>query len=337
MKEKITTQEALMRMVNGHQVSQALYVAASLGIADLLAGRSRTSKELAARARAHEPSLYRVLRALASVGVFAEARGRRFSHTALSRELCSDKPSSVGTMALFAGQPHNWAAWGQLLYAVKTGKNAFRRAHGIDVWTYRRRNKSTGAVFDRAMAANTARTLRAVSDYRFSSFKHVVDIGGGQGVFLAEILSRNKGLRGTLFDQPHVVPVARKLFKRKSLTARAAVVEGSFFRSVPGGGDLYLLKHILNDWEDKECVKILRSCRRAMGPAAKLLILTHLVAPPNQGRDTKFRDLHMFVSPGGRKRTTEEYKNLLAEADFKLRSVLSTNTELDILECVPLK
>ncbi len=304
--------------VNGYQVTQAIHVAATLGLADLLADGPRASDDLAAATGAHSDALYRLLRALASVGVFREEDGHRFALTPLGDGLRSDAPESVGGWAAFVGDPYYWQAWGALLHSVRTGENAFRHVHGTDPWTLRARDPDRSAAFDRAMTSLSRQVAAAVLvAYDFGRFETVVDVGGGNGAFLAAILAKHAAMRGVLFDQPHVVSGAGSLLEAAGVADRCEVVGGSFFDAVPRGGDAYVLKAILHDWEDADCVRILRTCRRAMADGATLLVVERELGPPNEHPDSKFSDLNMLVAPGGRERSPEEYAALLEAAGFR--------------------
>jgi hypothetical protein len=309
---------ALRRLANGYQISQAIHVAAVLGIADLLADGPRSSDDLATTTGAHPDALYRLLRALASVGVFHEADERRFTLTDLGAGLRSDAPDSLAGWAAFVGEPYYWQAWGALLHSVRTGENAFRHVHGTDPWTFRSRDPATSAQFDRAMTSLARQVVAAVLDaFDFGRFGTVVDIAGGNGAFLAAILTAHPALRGVLFDQPHVVANAAPLLTAAGVADRCEIVGGSFFDAVPAGGDAYVLKAILHDWEDDDCVRILRTCRHAMADGAALLVVEQELGPPNENPASKFLDLNMLVAPGGRERTPDEYAALFETAGFR--------------------
>jgi SAM-dependent methyltransferase len=326
--------EQLLRLVNGFRISQALHVVATLGIADLLKDGPRASQDLAAATGTHPRAL--VLRALAAAGVFRESADQTFSLTPLGDFLRSDASEAVGPWAVYIGRAPAWQAWSKLLHSVRTGENAFRHVHGMDVWTYRSRHTDEGAVFDAAMTALSRGVSEAVaSSYDFSRSSCVVDVGGGQGAMLAAIVSAHPGLRGILFDQPHVVSRAQDLLRSAGVADRVEVVGGSFFEAVPPGGDVYTLKAILHDWDDAASTAILKTCRRAIRPGGKLLIVEQVVAPPNEGLDAKFSDLNMLVSPGGQERTRAEFAALFEAADFHLATVIPTGTRTDIIEAVP--
>jgi hypothetical protein len=254
----------LRRLVNGYQLSQALSVAATLGLADLLADGARVSDELAEATGSHPDALYRLLRALAGAGVLHEGDNRRFSLTELGEPLRRDAPESVHGWAAFVGRPYYRAAWSELLHAVHTGENAFRHVHGVDPWTYRAERPDESALFDRAMESSTRGSIAAVLQaYDFGRFETVVDVGGGNGTLLAALLEAYPAMRGVVFDQPHVVDAAAALLRGRGLSDRCSIEGGSFFDGVPSGGDAYVLKHIVHDWEDDDAVAILRTVREA--------------------------------------------------------------------------
>lgn len=313
---------ALRYLVNGYQVTQAIHVAAVLGIADLLADGPRRSDDLAAATKSHPEALYRLLRALAGVGVFREEEDRHFSLTELGACLCSDAPEPVSGWAAFVGEPYQWQAWGALEHSVRTGENAFRHVHGIDSWTYRAHHPELSASFDRAMTSLSRQVATAVlAAFDFGRFARIVDIGGGNGALLAAILTRYPASHGVLFDQPHVVSGAGPILEAAGVADRCQVVGGSFFETVPQGGDAYILKAILHDWEDGPCIQILQGCRQSMAEGTALLVIERELGQPNQDPDPKFSDLNMLVGPMGQERTPAEYAALFAAAGFRFGGV----------------
>jgi hypothetical protein len=320
---------ALRRLTNGYQVTQAIHVAATLGIADLLRDGPRDSEALARETDSHAPSLHRVLRALASVGVLHEGGDGRFALTAIGECLRSDAPEPVGGWAAYVGSPSHWQSWGNLLHGVRTGENAFRAVHGSDVWEYRAQHPQESAIFDGAMTAIMLRANRHVlAAYDFGRFATVVDVGGGRGAFLNAVLDANPRMRGVLFDQPHVV-------EGVDLGERCEVVAGSFFEDVPEGADAYLLKAVLHDWEDQEAELILDRCRAAMPDHGALVIVERDLGAANENADAKFSDLNMMLGPGGRERTREEFATLLATGGFELAGTTPTAIGLSVFEARP--
>ena len=301
-----------------------------------MADGPRTSDDLATATGADPSALYRVLRALAAEGVFTEGNDRRFDLTPVGDHLRSDANSSLQAWTAFVGRPYQWQAWTRLGDTVRTGENAFRLAHGMGSWDYRAAHPEEGAIFDRAMVSLTSQFSAAIAAaYDFSRFRRIVDVGGGHGALLAEVLSADTETRGVLFDQPHVVAHAAELLSERGLDDRCEIVGGSFFEQVPTGGDAYILKSVLHDWDDEEAVRILTVCRAAMDRDSVLLVMERLIAPPNLGADDKLSDLNMLVGPGGRERTIEEFEDLLAGGRFRLSQVIATGSAMRVLEAVP--
>ena len=323
----------LLQLTNGYRVSQAVYVVATLRIPDHLAKGPLSSDHLAALTGSHPKTLYRVLRALAAVGVFHEDQHKCFALTALGEGLQTDIPGSRAAWARLTARPPVWQAWGDLLETARSGESAFRRVHGSDIWQYRAANPQESSIFDLAMREGSTRVASAIlRTYDFGRFQKIVDVAGGDGALLGHILAHYPSARGTLFDQPHVLTVAAEVLRGSNVADRCEIVAGSFFESVPSGGDVYLLKFILHDWEDEPAAAILRTCRAAMEKGARLLVIERLLGPPNEGRDGKFSDLHMLVNVAGYERSRDEFEALLACAGFSLTSVTSVTDELSILE-----
>ena len=258
----------LVRLVDGFRVTQTIHAGVELGVPDLLADGERTADDLAETCGADPSALYRLLRALASLGILHEADGRRFSLTELGRPLRSDVPGSLRGWVRLIGRDHVWRSWGHLTNALRDGENAFRSLHGTDVWEWRAAHPEESAIFDEAMMSLTGAGNAAIlGAYDFGRFGTVVDVAGGNGTLLAALLTTHQHTRGILFDQEHVVSRAAPVLRAAGVLDRCEVVAGSFFSSVPEGGDAYVLKSIIHDWEDEESVAILRTCRDADGAA----------------------------------------------------------------------
>jgi hypothetical protein len=327
---------SLLDLINGFQASQALHVAAILGLADLLDAVPRTADDVAGLTNTHPIALYRLMRALAAIGVFHEDEEHRFGLTAVGEFLRSDVSGTHAPMAELVGRPYFRQAWDALIMTVRTGKTAFDHVYGKDVWQFRTECADEERIFNRTMATATERFAEAVLDVcDFGRFHHIVDVGGGDGMFLAKILAAHPRTRGTLFDQPQVITRGTAAVESAGLPGRCQALGGNFFVSVPELADAYLLKWILHDWDDTASIDILRACRRAMHPASRLLIVEHVIGPPNTSREGKFMDLSMMVLTGGRERTRDEFSSLLAEAGFRLVSVTPTATPLSVLEGAP--
>jgi hypothetical protein len=317
----------LMKMINGYRVSQALHVAATLGVADQLKDGPKPYEIVARTCGAHPASLYRLLRALAAVGVFHETSNKEFSLTPLGTCLTSDAPGSQRNYARWIGTPGQWKSWGNLLHCIKSGESASEYTHGKDAWTYRKQHLEEQAIFNDAMTGNSRSESQAVLEaYDFSRFSCVVDVGGGQGLLLKEILLACPSARGVLFDQPHVIASAQQAH-----TERCQLVAGSFFEAVPQNGDAYLMKAILHDWDDGKSIEILRTCRRAMSPKAALIVIERVVGSPNESADSKFSDLNMMVQYAALERTRQEFHDLLKGGGFELAEVVPTRSPMSII------
>jgi hypothetical protein len=325
-----------LRLLNGYQVTQAIHVAANLGIADLLKAGPVGADDLATATGSHPRSLYRLLRALAAVGIFHEGTKQEFSLTVMGERLCSDSATPVGPLAKFIGRPYMWEAWAHLSHSIRTGENAFRHTHGVGNFEYRSQRPEEEAIFDQAMTGNSKGVAEAImAVYDFSQYRLIVDVGGGQGAMLASILAAYGGVRGIVFDQPHVVARAETVLRTAGVADRCDAASGSFFEGVPGGGDAYLLKAVLHNWNDDASITILRRCRKVISVDGKLIVIERVVAPPNEIPDGKFSDLNMLVEPGGQERTAEEFHALFAAAGFRLTNVKSTGTRWSVIEGMP--
>jgi hypothetical protein len=325
--------EELRHLVLGYRVSQAISVATELGIADLLSSGPRSVEDLASATGAHAPSLYRVLRLLASEGVFAETDDGRFDLTPMAEALRCDVPGSLRPAVLFNTGDTLWRSWGQLSHAVRTGQPAFDHVHGMGFFEYHRRHPEEWRLFDQLMATQTAPVARAVAAaYDFSRARAVVDVGGGNGTLVMGLLEAHPHLRGIAFDQPEVAARAEQTINAAGLASRCQAVGGDFFAAVPAGGDAYLLKYILHDWDDERCVAILRACHRAMPADGRLLVIEFLIPPGNAPSYAKSQDVNMLTNLGGRERTEAEYGALFAAAGFALTKAIPIQGELHVIE-----
>jgi ubiquinone/menaquinone biosynthesis C-methylase UbiE len=329
-----TPHQHLNQLICGYWHSQCIYIAAKLGIADLLKSGPQSVDDLAKQTKVHRPSLYRVLRALASLGVFSEQAGQRFALTPAAEPLISDVANSQRAMAIMVGEEH-YRAWGDLLYSVRSGQTAFDHIYGAPVFDYLSRNPEQAAIFDSAMTAVHGRETAAMVDaYDFSVFSSIADVGGGNGTTLCGILSRNPRLRGTLFDLPGVIQRADQSIEKAKLADRVHLIAGDFFESVPSSADAYVLRHIIHDWDDDKAIRILENVHRAMNPEGRLLVVESVIPPGNDPFFGKLLDVAMMVVPGGLERTEEQYRHLYAEAGFKLARIVPTSQEISLIEGV---
>jgi hypothetical protein len=324
----------ILSLTTGLWTAQALWAAACLGVADLLATGPKTRDDLATATGTLPGPLYRVLRALASLGVFAEQPDGQFVNTAESELLRSEVPNSLRSYVIFIGQPWHLSTFGQILHSLKTGRPAVERVLGKNIWEFFASNAEEARIFNAAMSGIIAETAAAVRDgYDFSRVRTLVDVGGGHGVLLGTVLTKNPTLHGVLFDLPHVADGAVPVFERLGVRSRATMVGGDFFREVPSS-DAYILSHIIHDWDDERATAILRSIRRAAEPEARLLVVEAVIPPGNEPSFGKVLDLEMLVGPGGLERTEAEYRALFQAGGFKLTRVLRTRSAASIIEGV---
>jgi SAM-dependent methyltransferase len=327
--------QMLSQFFGSSWITQGIYVAAELGIADLLAEGPRSVEELAEQTNTHGGALYRVLRALAGVGVFAQDSQRRFLLTPLSELLRSDVPDSQRALAIMMGAEF-YETWGMLLHSVRTGEQGFNKRFGRPFFQYMTEHPDRHSIYDGAMAGvHGPETGPMLDSYDFSVFRSVVDVGGGNGMVLAAILSRHPAVQGILFDLPAVAERARTIITSSGLDGRYQIVGGDFFSSVPAGADAYLMRHIMHDWEDNEAVAILRNCRKAMNPDGRVLVVETVIPPGNEPCFGKWLDLMMLLV-GGCERTEEEYNRLFSEAGLKLNRIVPTSSEVSLIEGVRL-
>jgi hypothetical protein len=316
----------IWQMSTAYWVSQSIYVAAKLGIADLLEDSPKSIEELAKVTATHQPSLYRVLRALASVGVFSEDEHRRFGLTRVGTCLQTDAPDSMRSYVIFQGEPSQWRAWEGLLHSVKTGEPAFDHIHGMGALDYWEQNPEAGRIFDDAMipfALQAERYTAIAAAYDFSGIRTVVDVGGRRGRMLVPILKANPSLRGILFDLPDVVKVGKGLLAVAGVADRCEAIGGDFFEAVPAGGDAYILSEIAHDYDDDLTLRILRNCHRAMAERGKLLVVELVVPLGSEPSVSKLLDVQLLMmNPGGRERTEAEFCALFETAGFRLTRII---------------
>jgi SAM-dependent methyltransferase len=329
---------ALRHLCTGFWISQAVAVAAELRIADHLQDAPKTAAELAQLVGAHPGALFRLLRGIASVGVFAEDAQGRFNLTPLAALLLTNNPQSWRAAALLNGAPWIWQPWGDLLYSVKTGEPAFDRIFGAEFDTYLAQHQEAAEIFQAFMRVATAEEALAVAPiYDFSGMTTVVDVGGGRGALLGAILQGNAHLRGVLFEARHVIASARPALEAQGVAERCEFVAGDFFETLPAGGDVYILKWILVSWDDERAVVILQNCHRAMRTNGRLLVVERIIPTGNEPSYGKLADLNLLVLYHGRHRTEAEYRTLFARAGFTLSRILPTDspTEFSLIEGVP--
>jgi hypothetical protein len=332
-KPEISPQIAMLRAITGYWLSKAIYVAAELNIADRLARGPKSAAMLADETQTDAPSLYRVLRALASAGIFGESADGRFEHTPLSETLRTG-PGSLRSLALHMLETPTWIAWDDLLESVRTGETAFPRVNALEVFPYYAEHPESAKPFNRAMLESSEVVSAAVTAaYDFSKFRRIVDVGGGHGGLLKAVLGVAPDAHGVIFDQPHVIEGARAGIESWPCADRCSLASGDFFEIVPQG-DAYLLKFILHDWDVDRALTILKNVRRSMKERGKLLVVESVVPEGNEPHFSKGMDIHMLIMTGGRERTARQYSDLLAMSGFEITRILPTESPVSIIEAV---
>jgi hypothetical protein len=330
-------QDIMLGHITAYWISQLVFVAAKLGLADALARGPLSVTVLAKRVGAQAAALRRVLRALASVGVFAETPDGRFRLTPVAATLRADVPGSLRNFAMMMIDGYNWDAWRELLHGVRTGELPFDHVHGVPFFEYLRSHPEEDRLFSASMASISGPENDAVARaFNFGRFHTLVDVGGAHGHLLATILRRHRRLRGILYDQTQVVAAAAEsgFVTAPDIVGRCTLQGGNFFVEVPSGVDTYMMKYIIHDWNDDQAVSILANCRRAMAPGGRVLVVEHIIRPGNAPDWAKLLDINMLAIPGGQERTREEFRNLFHQAGLRLHRVHPTASALSILEAV---
>jgi hypothetical protein len=323
----------LFRLTMGAWVTQAVSVAANLGIADALGSGPRPVDEIAETVGVDAQSLYRLMRALSDEQVFSELDGRRFALTPVSELLLTDAPGSLRSWAIMVGRPYLRDAWTDLEESIRTGETAFDRVHGQQAFDYFRANPEDGEVLNRAMTAISGRFVaEVVGSYDFSAIRKIVDVGGGQGALLAAILAANPHVHGVLYDLPHVIAAGGAPLKEAGVDDRCERIGGDFFESVPTGGDAYLLSNIIHDWDDDLSVRILANCRAALNDHGRVLLGEVVLPNTTEPHPAKWIDLQMLIMGSGRQRTEEEYRRLFQQAGLQLTKVVRSHAMFNLVE-----
>ena len=331
-----TPAERLFKYIETLWAGRTIYIAAKIGLADHLADGAKTTEQLAAATNTHAPSLYRVLRALASIEVLRQDASGKFALTPFGEALRTNAARSLRASAIVELGDDHYTAWENLLHSVRTGETAFDARFGMPIWKFYEQNTENGSNFDRCMTELTGAIHEAILEaYDFAPFKHLCDVGGGHGFLVAAVLGKYPHLRGTVFDQPYVADGARKTFADANLRQRTAAVGGDFFEAVPGGADLYTMKFIIHDWDDQRSVRILKNIRKGIAEDGKLLIFDTVIPEGNTPHFGKFFDLNMLVMTGGQERTEREFAALLRQGGFHLARVVPTESVISIVEAVP--
>ena len=329
-------QEAIMHMLMGMWSAQAVATAARLGIADALAkSQPQASTALARAVGADAAALARFLRTLASLGVLSQPQPDTYALTAIGEALRSDIPGSMRDLLIAETDAPHWQAWGKLDESVRSGQPMVPKLFDMSIFEYYAAHPEELAPFSRAMGNFSAIAAQGtVQSYDFSAARHVVDVGGANGDLLLAILQANPNVRGTVFDQPHVAEAARQAITDQGYNERCEARGGDFFQEIPPGGDLYLLKFILHDWQDQDALRILQNCRQAMTADGKLLVIEMVIPDDNHRSPAQLIDLNMLVMTGGKERTASEYEALLSQAGFRLDRLIPTGSPYHLVEAV---
>jgi hypothetical protein len=325
----------MLQLLNGAHVAGAVSCLAQLGIPDLIESAPKSADELASQLAADPQALYRLMRATASVGVLSEGPDGKFSQTPLSKVLRSDAIPSLRAFAIMGGREWHGRGWSHLEYCVRTGKQALEHIYGAHIFEFLKQNPVEGQIFNDAMTQISMIDSPAVAEaYNFDGIRSIVDVAGGHGLLLATILKKNPQLRGTLYEVPHVLEGAAN-GPLKPVIERCTLAAGDMFSSVPAGADAYIMKHIIHDWPDDLCLKILKACRKGVNPGGKLLVVDSVIQPGNDFSPGKFLDLQMLIFPSGCERTEKQFRNLFAAAGWQLSRIIPTAAADSVVEGVP--
>ncbi len=321
-----SSQLFLVDALNSIRIARSISCAVKIGIAEVLKEGPKTVDEIATATGTHAPSLYRLLRALASVDIFAEVATGTFEQTERSTLLLPDVPGSVHGLALLSETEFLCRSWEALELSVRTGRTAFEQLYGANLWDYlTQHSPEDGRLFSRAMTSRSELFDMAIATaYDFSSMHTIADIGGGRGSQLVTILRQNPHMSGWLFDRAPVIAEAEAYLSQANLRERCTLLVGDFFEAVPAGADVYFLKQVIHNWDDLQSVQILRNIRMAMKPQSKVLIVDPVILPGKDSQAVKFFDLQMLVLFSGKERTEEEYRYLYASAGIKLTRIIPT-------------
>ena len=326
----------LVNMARAFIASRVVYAAAKLGLADELQAGPLSAAELADRLHLHPPSLHRLMRTLAGLGILTERDEQRFALTPLGEALKTGAPGSARSSLLTLGSRWLLGAWEHIVYSVETGKTGMEKASGMGLFEYLAQHPEDASLFSETMVGiHGAEPAAVAAAYDFSDFKTVVDVGGANGNLLATILLHHAGPRGVLFDRPHVVSDAPALLAARGVSERVTIQAGNFFEMVPTGGDAYVLSHVIHDWDEDRCLTILGHCRKAMKPDGRLLLVEMVLPGGDAPHPGKILDMVMLVLAGGQERTEAEYAALLARASFRFTRVVPTKSAASIVEAVP--
>jgi hypothetical protein len=326
-------EQQMMQFILGKWISKPIYVAVKLGIPDILGEENKSIKDLAELTDTSAATLYRMMRALAGVGIFFELENRIFKNTTLSEGLMKDRLKSA---VLMFQSPWHDSIWENLQYSIQTGKPAFEKVFGESAFEWFGKNPEEATIFHEANSFKAASSHRVITEvYDFSGIKTLTDVGGGLGSLMIEILNANPHMKGVVAELLQVVPQLNGIIKENKLERRMSAVECDFFKKIPSSSDAYLFSHILHDWSDDKCITILKNCRKAIPAYGKLLIVEGIIPPGNEFSISKLLDLEVLLMGGGCERTENEFRSLLNKSGFKVSQVIRTEESISIIEGVP--
>jgi hypothetical protein len=313
----------LINLIYSYRKAQLLYIAAKLRIADILLDGPLDYREISRKTVTHAGTLYRVLRALASFGIFKENKDKSFEITPYSRFLTKGHSSKINKIIIMRMEEYNWKPWGELLYSVKTGKSSFKKIFGMNLFEYLSKNPDASKIFNESMNIYSEMDAdRLIRSYDFTGFNKIVDIGGGYGELLTKILNKYKKASGVLYDLPAVIKEIEESNKYTGNNTRIEIISGDFFKKVPAGCDLYILRKILHDWNDKHAIKILKNCYKTAERGSRILLVEEIMSNEVQNEKMWINDIHMMVQTvEGKERTEKEYRDLLDKVGYKVNTV----------------
>jgi O-methyltransferase domain/Dimerisation domain len=333
--QSVPAHVGMLQLLNGAFVSGAIACLAQMGIPDIVESGPKSAEELAKQIGAQPQALYRLMRATASVGVLAEGPDGKFSQTPLSAVLRTNATPSLRAPAIMGGREWHGRGWSHLEYCVRTGKQALEELYGLHIFDFFEKHPDEGKIFNDAMTGYSTIDGPAIAEaYNFEGIRSIVDVAGGHGLLLATILKKNPHLKGTLYDREHVVSGAAN-GPLKAVIDRCKLASGDMFSSVPAGADAYIMKHIIHDWPDDQCIRLLSACRKGVNPGGKLLVVDSVIQPGNDFSPSKFLDLQMLIFPGGRERSEEEFRDLFEASGWRLSRFIPTGVPNWIVEGVP--
>lgn len=332
--KKPTPRQQMLQMITSYWSATSIHVAAKLRLADHVKDAPQTADTLAMLTGTQPQALYRLLRALSSVGIFEEDADSRFGLTPMA-ECLLDMHGSQRAVALMMGDEH-YRSWGELLYCVQTGKPGFDHVYGKPIFDWLSEHPEEAKIFDAAMTGfHGPETQAMIEAYDYAGINMLVDVGGGNGTVISAVLKKNPAMNGILYDLPNVIDRAKKNLADAGLASRCETIAGSFFESAPAGGDAYQMRHIIHDWTDEQCHTILTHIRKVIPKSGKLLVIEMVIKPRNEPQPAKWLDLNMLVLPGGKERTEAEYRVMYAKAGFELTRIVPTPTEVSVIEGKP--